>query len=101
MWKEESVTSSRYCPSICLKHLVKTTIKFRILLLYKPVGKKMCNKHKSTSRTIVGKEIKVGEMVVSCVTILTGRSGPEMLSEIEIDKNFVVSLQQYCAHCSF
>lgn len=34
---------------------------------------------------MLGKEIKVGGMLVSCVTILTGRSGPEMLLEIEID----------------
>jgi hypothetical protein len=104
MWKEESVTSSRYCSSICLKHLMKTMIKFRILLLYKPlsVGKKMWNKHKSKcSRTILGKEIKVGGMLVICVTILTGQSGPEMLLELEINKNFVVTLQQHCAHCSF
>jgi len=40
-------------------------------------------------------------MLVSYVTIVTGRSGPEMLMEIEIDKNFVVTLQQHCAHCSF
>jgi hypothetical protein len=39
-------------------------------------------------------------MLVSCVTILPGQSGPEMLLEIEIDKNFVVTLQQHCAHYS-
>jgi hypothetical protein len=33
-------------------------------------------------------------MLVSCVTVLTGWSGPEMLLEIETD-NFVVTVQQH------